>query len=139
MPLKWLRKIQLVQNQAARLISGLNRREHITPTLRSLHWLTVVDRIEFKALCLAYRAYHGTGPQYLNSLITRYTPARGLRSLTAGLVTCPSARLLTFGGRRFSVRATALWNSLPVSIRSLPSIMAFRKRIKTCFFEGKAG
>ena len=43
--------LQRVQNAAARLITGTGTREHITPALRSLHWLPVKYRITFK-LCV---------------------------------------------------------------------------------------
>jgi len=36
-----LRRLQVVQNAAARLVTGTRRREHITPVLRQLHWLPV--------------------------------------------------------------------------------------------------
>ena len=36
-----LNRMQSVQNAAARLVTGLGRREHITPVLRRLHWLLV--------------------------------------------------------------------------------------------------
>lgn len=36
-----LRRLQLVQNAAARLLTGTRKREHITPVLASLHWLPV--------------------------------------------------------------------------------------------------
>jgi len=38
---KLLRRLQAVQNAAARLVTGTRRREHITPVLRKLHWLPV--------------------------------------------------------------------------------------------------
>jgi len=34
-----LRRIQSVQNAAARLVTGVRRRDHITRVLRQLHWL----------------------------------------------------------------------------------------------------
>ena len=34
-----LQRLQSVQNAAARLVTGTRRSEHITPVLRSLHWL----------------------------------------------------------------------------------------------------
>jgi len=47
-----MRRLQAVQNAAARLIIGTRRRDHITPILRQLHWLPVRQiphqRIEFK-------------------------------------------------------------------------------------------
>ena len=43
-----VRKLQYVQNSAARLLTGSRKHEHITPVLRDLHWLTVYERIRFK-------------------------------------------------------------------------------------------
>jgi len=36
-------RLQLVQNAAARLVTGIRRHEHITPVLRQLHWLPFVN------------------------------------------------------------------------------------------------
>jgi len=36
-----LRRLQSVQNAAARLVAGSRRPDHITPVLRRLHWLPV--------------------------------------------------------------------------------------------------
>jgi len=35
------RRLQSVQNAAARLVTGTRRRDHITPVLRQLHWIPV--------------------------------------------------------------------------------------------------
>jgi hypothetical protein len=40
-PKSALRPLQLTQNTAARLVTGAGRRDHVTPLLASLHWLTV--------------------------------------------------------------------------------------------------
>jgi len=36
-----LRRLQAVQNAAARLVTGTRRYDHITPVLQQLHWLPV--------------------------------------------------------------------------------------------------
>ena len=41
LPLKTVRKLQLVQNAAARLITGTRRFKHIRPILARLHWLPI--------------------------------------------------------------------------------------------------
>ncbi|XP_053224964.1 uncharacterized protein LOC128403862 [Podarcis raffonei] len=41
LPLKVTRKLQLIQNAAARLVTGSGHRDHITPVLKDLHWLPV--------------------------------------------------------------------------------------------------
>ena len=51
-----LRKVQSVQNAAARLVTGAKKRDHITPVLQQLHWLPVRRRIEFKIACLVHQS-----------------------------------------------------------------------------------
>ena len=60
-----MRRVQSLQNAAARLITGARRRDHITPVLRQLHWLPVRRRVEFKLACLVRQALCGQMPTYL--------------------------------------------------------------------------
>ena len=60
-----MRKIQLVQNAAARLITGTKRCDHITPVLRQLHRLLVRQRVTFKLACLVHQSLPGNAPRYL--------------------------------------------------------------------------
>jgi len=53
------RRVQSLQNAAARLITGVRRRDHITPVLRQLHWLPVRRRVELKLACLVRQALCG--------------------------------------------------------------------------------
>ena len=57
-----LRRLQLVQNAAARLLTGKRRYDHITPVLASPHWLSVVFRIKFKIMLFAFKSLHGLTP-----------------------------------------------------------------------------
>ena len=45
----------LVQNSAARPLTGTHKHEHITPVLRDLHWLPVHERIRFKILLRTFK------------------------------------------------------------------------------------
>ena len=49
-----IKKLQYVQNSAARLLTGSCKYDHVTPILRELHWLPVQHRIIFKILTLTY-------------------------------------------------------------------------------------
>jgi len=50
-----LRRLQSMQNAAARLVTGTRHTEHITPVLQSLHWLPVRQRILFKCFNGVYQ------------------------------------------------------------------------------------
>lgn len=41
LPQSTLSRLQLVQNAAARLITGTKKRDHVSPVLASLHWLPI--------------------------------------------------------------------------------------------------
>ena len=60
-----LRRLQSVQNVAARLVTGARRCDHITPVLRQLHWLPVRQRIVFKIAGLVHQSLVGLAPAYL--------------------------------------------------------------------------
>ena len=62
-----LDRLQSAQNAAARLIFGASLHVHITPLLRSLHWLPVRERIAFRLAVLVYRCLHGMAPAYLSA------------------------------------------------------------------------
>ena len=58
-------RMQLVQNAAARLVTGLRKFDHIKSTLRDLHWLPVRQRINYKVALLVYKCLHGLASSYL--------------------------------------------------------------------------
>ena len=63
-----------LSSQFARLIMGTNKRDHIRPVLKKLHWLPIDNRIVFKILLLTFKARAKFAPQYIQDLINDYTP-----------------------------------------------------------------
>ena len=63
-----IRRLQAVQNAAARLVSGARRRHSVSPILRSLHWLPVRRRVIFKSAIIAWKCVNGVAPTYLREL-----------------------------------------------------------------------
>ncbi|XP_058024513.1 uncharacterized protein LOC131190935, partial [Ahaetulla prasina] len=138
LPLKCTRRLQLVQNAAARVIEGTARGSHVTPLLCRLHWLPVVFRVHFKVLVTTFKALHGLGPGYLRDrLLLPYASHRPVRSHREGLLRVPSTkqcRLAAPRGRSFSVGAPTLWNELPPGLRQIPDLRTFRRELKTYLF-----
>ena len=114
---KSLFRLQLVQNAAARLLTGFNRQHHITPILASLHWLPVHFRIDFKILLIIFKACLGLALSYITEILTLYEAACSLRSSGGALLAVLKSRFKSKGDRAFAIRAPRLWNNLPEEIR----------------------
>jgi len=129
-----LRRLQVAQNCAARLITGTPRSEHMTPVLGRLHWLPVHQRIVFKTLCVVYKCLHQQNmPSYLSILFVRYVPTRNLRSASSMQLQVQRTKN-KYGDRCFDNWASKLWNSMPQNIQEAPSLYAFKKRLKSLLF-----
>ena len=130
-----LSRLQRIQNNAARVVLRQPRRASATSALRTLHWLPVKARIDYKLACLTFHCLHSDScPSYLSELLSPYKPTRTLRSQDASLLTVPRYSLNTFGKRSFTVMAPLLWNSLPSSLRQTDSLTSFQKNLKTHLF-----
>jgi len=133
-----LQKLQVIQNAAARLITGARRCDHMTPVLRDLHWLPIRQRITFKTAVLAYKCQHGMAPQYLQTYcqpMSARSGRRHLRSAQTGQLCVPRTRT-KFGDRSFAVQGPRVWNSLPAELRDPDIAMdTFRNRLKTFLFD----
>ena len=70
LPKYFIKKLQMVQNTAARVLCSVGKYGHITPTLYRLHWLPVEFRINYKICLLTFNALNGRGPQYPSEMLT---------------------------------------------------------------------
>lgn len=130
-----LRKLQRVQNAAARLVLDQRSTTSSQAALRKLHWLPISQRVEFKLAVLAHKCFHGSAPSYLIDLVPRLRPGRdGLRSASSKLLAVPRVNLETYGRRAFSVAAPTIWNGLTEVLRNIEPLNTFRAKVKTHLF-----
>ena len=129
-----LDRLQRIQNNAARLVLGRRKHDHATPLLKSLHWLPIKARIEYKIALLCYNCLKSTGPSYLRDMLTLYQPSRSLRSADSGHLCIPRIKLNTYGKRSFAFVGPTTWNSLPKQLRDCSSVPAFKTALKTHLF-----
>lgn len=129
-----INRLQLVQNAAARLLTGIPKFVSVKKELRQLHWLPVRHRIRFKALCTTFKALNNTGPDFLKHKFQWYLPKRTLRSAEAKLIQVPSFKKASWGGRSFVNGACRAWNELPYYLRNTSDLLSFKKDLKTWLF-----
>jgi len=134
-PASTIQPLQRIQNSSARLILRKKKSDHVTPLLRSLHWLPVSHRIKYKVCNLCYKSLNNCAPLYLCECLKVYTPTRTLRSSSdTSILQIPRSRLASVSSRAFSVNGPHLWNSLPQSLRQSPSNSSFKSALKSYFF-----
>ena len=130
---KDINRLQRVQNCLARVVTNSIPRARSSPLLYKLHWLPVKFRIQFKLNLLTHKTLLTGQPSYLRDLLAIFVPRRALRSSNMKFLSVPKVKTKT-GSRAFSSCAPALWNSLPLSLRSIDSTPTFRKHLKTHLF-----
>ena len=136
LPNTQLKKLQNIQNRAARLIKKIPLRERITPALIELHWLPMEARIIYKICLLTYKALKFGEPKYLYEYLVPFELE------TSVTVRHASDRHRLFeprtnrcsGERSFQYSATRLYNKLPMEIKDSENITQFKKRLKTYLF-----
>ena len=100
---KNVRKLQLVQKYACKIVAGLRKDDHVSEALKSLKWLNVRDKLLFNDLVMVYKCLKNLTPGYLHRrfqyrAITQQRVTRQNKDLTL-----PRYRLAT-GQKTFSYR-----------------------------------
>jgi hypothetical protein len=136
LPRYQLTRLQKILNAAARVVSSVSKYDHITPTLKKLHWLPIEKRIDFKILLLVFKGLYGKAPAYIKDLLIVDSKCTyGLRSKRELRLIVPKSKCKTLGDRAFAHSAPVLWNNLPNYIREVTSIGIFKKTLKTYLFK----
>ena len=111
-----LSRLQQIQNSLACTVMKAPKSCHITPILRSLHWLRITEGIEYKLLSLAYKFFTTTQPPYLHNLISVQRP-RSTRFHPSLLLLAHRHQLSKITDCSFRYASPCLWNQLPLSLR----------------------
>ena len=132
-----VKRLQLIQNAAARLVSIIRKFDHITPVLKEMHWLPVIQRIKYKIAMLVFKCLTSRAPGYLTTdcvTVASTAGRRHLRSADSLMLVVPRSRT-EVGRRRFAVVGPTVWNSLPQQLRETDcSLATFRRSLKTYLF-----
>ena len=137
LPAKSLSKLQRVQNAAARLITNTPKYNHVTPVLRTLHWLPIKQRVIYKIVIMSFKAIYGLAPDYISNLVSIQQPSRYFLRRNSELLIKPHniKSLKTLGDRAFSVASPTVFNQLPHYVREETNFNTFKTLVKTHLFK----
>ena len=133
-----IHRLQMVQNNLARVVSGVNFRENVHQVLTALHWLPVEQRIKFKVNVLVFKSRINCLPDYLLRDLTVYSSVRPIRSGLQNTYVVPRVKN-EIAKHSFLYAGPKQWNDLPDSIRSISSLPVFKKQLKTFLFCNNSG
>ena len=130
------KKLQHVQNIAAKLVMKKAKTDSATDCLKTLYWLPIKYWIKHRIATLVYKSLHQLAPQYLQDLIkleiNNY--GRSMRSTNNyKALHIPRVKRKTFTNRSFSKQGPKLWNMLPNEIRNAKTVEEFKKKLKTYY------
>ena len=135
LPKYQIKRLQLLQNTAARIITKSARYCHITPILSDLHWLPIEFRIKFKLAVTVFKCLHNMAPKYLCDIVSKKVNTRTLWSSSkSNLLIVPRTKTKT-GEKAFRFAGPKTWNDLPPFIINLDSLLVFKKELKTHYFK----
>ena len=129
-PMCQITRLQRVLNKAIRFVYLLKKRDSVSNHLREAHILPMKFRVMYKSCMFVYKMLHGKCPHYMKDLILRKIPQEfNLRSNRDNLLFMQTSHqdTLQYGMIRN-------WNILPYELRSSNTIEAFKRQLKTYYF-----
>ena len=120
-----INKLQLVQNFAARILTGVKKYDHVSPALKELGWLSIERLLQLRDVTMAFKCVNNLAPVYLcnklskRSEIHKYS-TRHCGDLNLGLCRTEAAK------RSFFYRAVKHFNDLTSDTRSVNSVSIFK-------------
>ncbi len=136
-----LRRLEGIQNSLCRIVTRASRYSSITPHLKSLHWLPIASRIQFKICLITFKTLLLGQPTYFVPLLVPYSCAVATRlsnpvnkKLSPYSFDYKIHKSKKHFNASYSVAGPKLWNSLPFECRTANSVGSFRKHLKSHLF-----
>ena len=123
-----VKRLQLVQNFAGRIVLGLRKYDRISEGLKSLQWLSIADKLFKNDSVMVHKCLIGRAPDYLSQKFTRRLDLHNRNTRNKKDLTLPRCRLTT-GQRSFAYRGAACWNSLPKDLKEVADVRIFKRRL----------
>src|SRR6218665_1547751 len=112
-----MKRLQTIQNALFRAVTKTPKHHHITPILKTLHWLKIPQPIHYKIAYLTYNTLQTSQPSHIRQLLTIQPPGSTRSSSYISLSRPPVSSPLKFCNRSFAYAAPALWNGPSKDLR----------------------
>ena len=125
--------LEKVQNEAARIVTGVTRSVSLNNLYREIGWLSLSDRRAYQKLILTFKIVNGLCPTYLSDIFPSTVGARTDYPLRNASDIDIIRRRTEIFANSFIPSAVSRWNELPLGIRSINSLSLFKSKIRNMF------
>jgi hypothetical protein len=124
-----LAKLERIQVDALRLITGATARSNISKLYDECSIRTFKQRVEGASICMMYKIIYGIAPKYLQDILTTYRnhPIGYILRYRADHVS-PFTKQISRNS--FFHIGISLWENLPENARIKPSLNSFKSHLK---------
>ena len=90
-----IKKLQLIQNFAARIVKGLRKYDHVTPALSNLNWLSVERQLRLRDATMIFKCLNHLVPSYLSHKLSKRSDVHTYRTRSKNDLNLPRCRTIT--------------------------------------------
>ena len=120
-----VKALQLLQNRAARVVTGKSWYTPVRRLLKDCKWLSVNQIIFYQTAVQAHKILQGEGPLYFKQRFSAQHP-RDTRQAAGGSIW----RGQDWPSNSFSARGTIAYNTIPNDIRNSSSLATFKSKLR---------
>ena len=125
----YVKKLQLIQNFACKIITGSRKYDHFTSLLYQLNWLSVSQPLQLRDTAMAYKCANNLATDFLCNKLQKRTTIHDRATRHSNKLQIPFYRSAD-GQRTFAYRAVSLLNSLSSDLVNLPSVKSLKHFLK---------
>ena len=122
--------LQVLQNRAARIVTGLGWYTATETLLLQCGWLSIRQMVDYHSLLLLFKTKSSAKPRYIFSKISQIFPRETRLSTTGGIRDIRGFKT-SLAKKSFLPRTIQIWNEqLPAEIRTEKRISKFKEKLK---------
>ena len=117
-------KLQVLQNRAAKIITGVSRYGSSTEALNVLNWKNLEEKLSVSEAVVMYKIVNNQAPSYLSNRFSKRETCYNTRHKHDLFMQKPNTEYMK---RSFTYRGAKLWNSLDDNVKNACNPISFKQ------------